>query len=143
MSLAVKVLSGFMEALLNGEIPDLSDSDTAIRCCLTTDVHTPVQNTDVLYSDISTYEITGTNYTVGGVLITGKAVSRVGRNIYFTFGSPIWSTATFTARWAWVYEVSSGTLIGFIDLESNRSVVAGVFSLQVDTDGFIVSEVAA
>jgi hypothetical protein len=148
MSLAVKVLSQFKEAQWKGLIPDMSDADTHVKCCLTTDAHTPVQNTDASYGDIVSYEITGTNYTAGGVIVTGKEITRIARDTYLKCDAPTWNTATFTARWAWFYysdpaDDADKVLIAYVDLESNQAVVAGTFSLQVDALGLIVDEAAA
>ena len=48
-------------------------------------------------------EISGTGYTAGGVTLTNKAVSTTGTTAHFDADDPTWTSASFTANGALIY----------------------------------------
>lgn len=89
-----------------------------------------------LYSDISANEIaggSGTGYTAGGITLTTPTVTQDNTNnlAYFDADDSVWSSATFTARYAVIYNSSvSNHLSACIDFGSDKSVSAGTFTIQ-------------
>ena len=51
----------------------------------------------------TTNEITGSGYTAGGVALSSKTVDTSGTTAYFDSADPSWTSATFTANGALIY----------------------------------------
>ena len=93
----------------------------------------------------TTGEITGTNYTAGGKVLTNLGVSAAGISAstgtgFTTFSNVTWSSATFTARGALIYNTTpsaNGTAntaltnpaVAILDFGSDKSVSAGDFTI--------------
>jgi hypothetical protein len=54
----------------------------------------------------ATGEVSGTNYTAGGVILTNVQVLLSGTTAYATFDNPAWTGVSFTARGALIYNTS-------------------------------------
>ncbi len=127
------------KSFLNKEVD--WDSD-AVKVLLLDDTYAPNRNTHRYLSDI-TGEITGTNYTAGGVTLSGKSVSydAAYAATILTAANPVWSTLTATFRYA-VFYVSTGSpstspLLCYVDYEENRSIVAQNLTLVLPSAGLI------
>ena len=89
---------------------------------------------DPTVSPTSTGEVstTGTNYTVGGNTLAGNAISSGGTTAWLTFSDSAWTTATFTARGALIYDSSkSNAAIAVLDFGSDKTATAGTFTVQM------------
>lgn len=85
--------------LLSGTI----DLDTdVIKVALVGSAYTPDATHDE-WADVSANEITGTNYTAGGVALTGKAVTLSGAVAKFDADDAQWPGLTATFRRAVIY----------------------------------------
>jgi hypothetical protein len=83
----------------------------------------------------STNEITGTGYTAGGVTITGVTVNSSGYTAYVSFNNPSWSSASFTARAALIYNSSKANRsIAVLDFGSNKTVSSNTFVITLPTN---------
>jgi hypothetical protein len=83
----------------------------------------------------STNEITGTGYTAGGVIITGVTVNSSGYTAYVSFNNPSWSSASFTARAALIYNSSKANRsIAVLDFGSNKTVSSNMFLITLPTN---------
>jgi hypothetical protein len=83
----------------------------------------------------STNEITGTGYTAGGVTITGVTVNSSGYTAYVSFNNPSWSSASFTARAALIYNSSKANRsIAVLDFGSNKTVSSNTFLITLPTN---------
>lgn len=138
MAVTAKFYSMLFESLLNKEI-DL-DADT-IKTMLCSSSYTPNQDTHRYKSDV-TSEITGTGYTAGGVSLTNITIAynSTTNTITIDADNAQWTTATFTARYAVIYDTSpSGDtarpLIGYVDFGADISVSAGTFTVAWDATG--------
>ena len=79
-------------------------------------------------------EITGTGYTAGGLVLTGASVALYGTTAIATFSNPSWTTATFTARGALIYNSSKANrAVAVLDFGSDKIVSAGTFTIQIPT----------
>lgn len=94
--------------------------------------------------DVSDNEISGTGYTAGGAALAGKAVTQ-GASTKWDAADVEWTSATFTAYHAVIYDDTVGTddLICSIDFGGAKSVSAGTFKIQWHVNGIITLATAA
>ena len=83
----------------------------------------------------TTNQISGTNYTAGGNTLANPAVGRTGSTSFVDFDDTSWTTATFTARFAQIYQSSGGAASGnnsvlVLDFGGNFTATAGTFTIQ-------------
>ena len=91
--------------------------------------------TTAIYS--VTNEVSGTGYTAGGATLAGFTVSISGDTAYIDWTTdPSWTTATFTAASALIYNSSvSNHAIAVIDFGGNFTATAGTFTVQLPAPG--------
>jgi hypothetical protein len=78
----------------------------------------------------TTNEITGTGYTAGGVTITGVSVNSSSYTAYVSFNNPSWTSATFTARAALIYNSSKANRsIAVLDFGADKTVSNNTFTI--------------
>jgi hypothetical protein len=74
------------------------------------------------------------NYTTGGNVLTGAAISSdnpSGTTAWLTFANSSWTTATFTAYGALIYDFTqSSAAIAVLDFGGAKTVTAGTFTVQ-------------
>jgi hypothetical protein len=116
------------------------DSDT-IKCMLTTSTYSPNQDTHRYKSDV-TNEVSGTGYTAGGVTLTGVVQSYTGATNVWAFDADdaSWTGASFTARYAVVYDSTPATdatrpLLTYVDFGGDQTVNGANFTVQWDAAG--------
>lgn len=143
MAVSTKVYASLAATLGNKEV-DL-DSDT-FKVMLCTSAYTPNQATHKYKSDVSG-EITGTGYTAGGVALS--SVTWVGSGNVWSFGCANiqWAAASFTARYAVIYDATPSTdatraLVAVIDFGADVTVTASTFQIN-PTGGVLFTETAA
>jgi hypothetical protein len=72
----------------------------------------------------TTNEVVGTGYTAGGIALTGVTINTDSNTstVYINFNNAVWSSATFTARCALIYNTSaSNASVAVIDFGSDKS----------------------
>ena len=75
-------------------------------------------------------EITGTGYTAGGVTLTNQQVATSGTTAYFDADDPTWTSASFTARGALLYNsTNSDKAIAVLDFGGDFTVSSGTFRI--------------
>lgn len=75
-------------------------------------------------------EITGTGYTAGGVTLTNQTVATSGTTAYFDADDPTWTSASFTARGALLYNsTNSDKAIAVLDFGGDFTVSSGTFRI--------------
>lgn len=68
-----------------------------------------------------TGEVSGTNYTAGGVILTNVQVLLSGTTSYATFDNPAWTGVSFTARGALIYNTSKANrAIAVLDFGADK-----------------------
>jgi len=141
-----KLYGNFLKQALNKEID--WDSDT-IKVALLTSSYTPNQDTHDYLDDVSSYEVTGTGYTTGGITLSSKTSTYDGTNnvVILDAADVTWSSSTITARYAVVYDDSgasaaSKALIGYVDFGSDQSSTNGNFTITWDSTGIVRITVA-
>lgn len=86
----------------------------------------------------TTNEITntsGTAYTAGGATLTVSQVpTSTSTTAWLSFGNPSWSTASFTAASALIYNSSQGNrAVCSLDFGGDKTVSSGTFTIQMPT----------
>ena len=75
-------------------------------------------------------EVSGTGYTSGGVTLTSTTVSTSGTTAFFDADDPTWTSATFTARGAIIYNASSSNkAVAVLDFGEDKIVTGGTFTV--------------
>lgn len=75
-------------------------------------------------------EVSGTGYTAGGETLTNQAVSTTGTTAHFDADDPTWTSASFTARGALIYNTSnSNKAIAILDFGGDFTVSSGTFKI--------------
>lgn len=124
MAITQAICKSFKQELLGGT-HDL-DTDT-LKVALYTSSAT-LDNTTTAYS--STNEISGTGYSAGGATLAGAAIALSGTTATLDFTDTAWSSATFTARGALIYNSSkSNKAIAVIDFGGDVGVSGGTFTI--------------
>ena len=78
----------------------------------------------------TTNEITGTGYTAGGVALSSKTVDTSGTTAYFDSADPSWTSATFTANGALIYnDTNSDKAIAVLAFGGDFTVAGGTFQI--------------
>ena len=82
----------------------------------------------------ATNEITGTGYTAGGETLTNVEPSSEGTVGYCTFSDIEWTSATFTANGALIYNASkSNAAVAVLAFGSDKSVASSTFKITFPT----------
>ena len=72
----------------------------------------------------------GNGYTTGGVALSNKAVSTSGTTAYFDADDPTWTSASFTARGALIYNDTNGDkAIAVLNFGGDFTVSSGTFRI--------------
>jgi hypothetical protein len=140
-----KLYGNFLAKALNKEVD--WDSDT-IKVALLSSSYTADQDAHDYFNDVSSFEISGTGYTTGGVTLTSKTITYDSANnvIVLDAADTTWSSSTLTARYAVIYDstgtASTSALIGYVDFGSDQSSTNGNFTITWDSTGIVRITVA-
>ena len=75
-------------------------------------------------------EVSGTGYTAGGVTLTSTTVSTTGTTAFFDADDPEFTSASFTARGALIYNsTNSDKAIAVLDFGGDFTVSSGTFKI--------------
>ena len=78
----------------------------------------------------TTNEISGTGYTAGGVTLGSKTVDTSGTTAYFDSADPSWTSASFTANGALIYnDTNSDKAIAVLAFGGDFTVAGGTFQI--------------
>lgn len=145
MAMSAKLYGALVTTLFTAGLNFSSDT---IKVSLHTSAYTPNQDTDDFFNDC-TNEVVGTGYTAGGATLGSKTLTYDGatNTLKIDGADTTWSTSTITAaRWAVIYKstgiASTSPLIGYINLDVDRSSVAGNFTLIYDATGIATATLA-
>ena len=131
MAITQAMCTSFKEDLFN-KLQDL-EADT-IKIALYTSSAT-LGATTTAYT--TTNEISGTGYTAGGVTLTSATVATSGTTAYVDFDNPEWTTATFTARGALIYNdtTAGDNSVAVLDFGGDFTVSSGTFRVVFPAPG--------
>jgi len=110
---------------------------TVVRAATTADVFKIAlySSTATLDSSTTVYsvtnEITGTGYSAGGKILTISPAPAVSSNTAFlSFSSAIWTSASFTAAGALIYNSSQGDkAVAVLSFGGNKTVTSNSFTI--------------
>jgi hypothetical protein len=75
-------------------------------------------------------EISGTGYSAGGETLTSTTVSTTGTTAFFDAADPTWTSASFTARGALIYNSTNGDkAIAVLNFGGDFTVSSGTFRI--------------
>tara|TARA_R100000479_G_scaffold172389_1_gene116958 strand:- start:836 stop:1252 length:417 start_codon:yes stop_codon:yes gene_type:complete len=124
MAITQAMCTSFKQELLNKE-HDL-DTDT-LKIALYTSSATLGASTTAY---ATTNEISGTGYSAGGNTLTGATIATSGTTAYVDFNDPEWTSASFTANGALIYNTSaSNKAIAVLAFGGDFTVAAGTFRI--------------
>ena len=85
----------------------------------------------------TTNEISGTGYSAGGVALTNSTVAASGTTAYVDFDNPEWTSATFTARGALIYNdtTAGDKSVAVLDFGGDFTVSSGTFRIVFPAPG--------
>ena len=84
----------------------------------------------------SSNEVSGTGYTATGVTLPSATVATSGTTAYFDAADPSWTSATFTARGALIFNASnSNKAIAVLDFGGDFTVAGGTFKITLPAAG--------
>ena len=131
MAITQAMCTSFKEDLFN-KLQDL-EADT-IKIALYTSSAT-LGATTTAYT--TTNEISGTGYTAGGVTLTSATVATSGTTAYVDFDNPEWTSATFTARGALIYNdtTAGDNSVAVLDFGGDFTVSSGTFRVVFPAPG--------
>ena len=131
MAITQAMCTSFKEDLFN-KLQDL-EADT-IKIALYTSAAT-LGATTTAYS--VTNEVVGTGYTAGGVTLTSATVATSGTTAYVDFDNPEWTSATFTARGALIYNdtTAGDNSVAVLDFGGDFTVSSGTFRVVFPAPG--------
>jgi len=129
MAITQAMCSSFKQQILLGE----HDLDTdVLKIALYVSAATLSASTTVY---TTSDEVVGAGYVAGGNTLAGATVTLSGTTAYVDFSDTTWSTATFTARGALIYNSSkSNKAIAVLDFGADKTVTAGDFTVQFPTN---------
>lgn len=92
----------------------------SVKCALVTSSYVPSQ-AHTAYSDVSAYEVSGGDYSVGGMTLTGKTIATSTNQLRLDAVDVAWSNLPVKPRYAIIYDAtnvtaSQRTLMGYMDL---------------------------
>ena len=141
MSITSAVCSSFKSELLSGKHDfDSSGGDTFKIAMFTSSASLDATTTDYSTSNEIT-NCSGTAYTAGGSALTNQGVTLSSTTAYTDFADVSWTSASFTANGAMIYNTTtdggSGTTdaICVIAFGGDKTVSSGTFTVQFPAAG--------
>lgn len=105
------------------------NTDT-FKVALLDPTYTPDLTGHTTWSSVSSHDITGINYTAGGLTLTGVTFTQVAANRALLAASGLtWTALTGTFHYAVVYNSTAGRLLGVTDFGEDRTYAAEDFQL--------------
>ncbi len=113
-------------------------ANDVLKVMLLADTYTPDKDHNVL-ADVSTHEISGTGYTAGGATLANVTVTEDDTNDRVTLDGDdvVWANATFTARYAVIYDdtPAGDPLWKLVDFGANVSASGADFTVAWAAEG--------
>ena len=86
---------------------------------------------DTALTSVSASQITGTNYTAGGMNLSLAAATTAAGDVIIgpSVANTSWTSASFTARYAVIYHVANNWLLGVVDFGQDETCSNGSFTI--------------
>ena len=128
------VCTSFKQELLVGEHNFTNGAD-AFKIALYTDSSTISVATPAYTASGETTNDAGTAYSAGGNTLVNVTPTTSGTTAYCDFSDTSWSTASFTARGALIYNSSdSNKAVCVLNFGGDKTSSAGTFTIQFPAD---------
>lgn len=115
------------------------DNDT-FKVALLTSSYTPDATHDT-YSDLTNEVADGSGYSTGGTTLSTVTWTESSGTVTLSAANPSWTSATFTARYAVVYDDTPADpakpLVCLFDFSTDQTVSNGTFTLQFNANGIL------
>tara|TARA_R100001129_G_scaffold132834_1_gene94322 strand:+ start:330 stop:782 length:453 start_codon:yes stop_codon:yes gene_type:complete len=139
MAITSAIASSFKQELLQGKHNfSASGGDTFKIALFTSDASLGASTTDYSTSNEIT-NTSGTAYTAGGATLTNSGVSLSSTTAFVDFADVSYTSATFTANGAMIYNTTTATGTGTTDavaiiaFGADKTVTSGTFTIQFPT----------
>jgi len=139
MAITSAICSSFKQELLQGKHNFSSSSGDTFKIALfTSSASLGAATTDYSTSNEIT-NTSGTAYTAGGASLTNSGVSLSSTTAFTDFSDVSYSSASFTANGALIYNTTTGTGTGTTDavaviaFGADKTVSSGTFTIQFPT----------
>jgi hypothetical protein len=129
MAISQAMATSFKVEILGGDFDFSSGTSQSFKIALYTNAAT-LGATTTAYSTAN--EVSGTNYTAGGNLLTiSQVATSTGTTAWLDFANVTWAASTITARGAVLYLNNAGTnpAIAVLDFGSDKTSTAGDFTI--------------
>ena len=141
--MASGIYDDFKEDLMDASV-NLSAGQDVLRVALMDNAHAFTASNSV-WANVLANEITGTNYTANGEILTyvgpGTGISVAANTATWDADDSTWLTATFTAYHAVIYDTSNASpansLVCSIDFGGAQAVAVGTFTIEWNSSGII------
>lgn len=134
------VYNHFKAKIMDGTI-DLDTDD--VRVALLTSNYTPDKDAHHYWDEVNANEVSGTGYTAGGQLLSGKAVTIDDTDDEGVFDADdvTWTNSSITARYAVVFkstsQASTSDLVCAFDFGSDKTSSSGDFTISWNDEGVL------
>lgn len=129
MTITQSLCESFIHELLQGQHDFTSDT---FKIALIKGSHSGTYDRDIEnYSELTTDEVSGGNYTAGGETMTATLTRDDAAGVaYVDFADVVWTNVTFDADGALIYNTSNGNAaVAVLDFVTTKSVSANDFTL--------------
>ena len=137
--MASGIYSAFKGDLMEKQVNLSGTLGDTIKVGLLSSAHTFTASNTV-WGNVSANEIinqSGSGYTADGATLANQSVT-TGTTTKFDGDDTAWTTSTFTAAHAVIYDLSNtSSLIASIDFGGDKTVSAGTFTIQWSGDGIL------
>ena len=141
MAITSAICSSFKQELLQGKHNFSSSSGDTFKIALfTSSASLGAATTDYSTSNEIT-NTSGTAYTAGGATLTNSGVALSSTTAFTDFSDVSFTSATFTANGAMIYNTTTGTdtsttdAVAIIAFGADKTVSSGTFTIQFPTAG--------
>ena len=133
MAITQALCTSFKSQLMTGTHNFTASTGNTFRIALYTSSAT-MSATTTAYS--STNEVSGTNYTATGNVLTNISPTTSSTTAFTDFSDTTWSTATITARGALIYNdtASGDPAVCVLDFGGDKTSTAGDFTIVFPAD---------
>jgi len=113
-------------------------TSSTVKCAVLKSAFSWNRRTQTTYSDVSSYEVSGTNYTAGGATVAGKTKTLDSTEDVFVFdcNDVTWTNVTWTdGRYLVFYFTSTGKIIGVFQSAEVMNPAGADVTFQVSVNG--------
>jgi hypothetical protein len=146
MAITAKLFCKAVLSMLNKEIDWAADTHKVALC---TSTFTPNQDTMDYYNDLTNELTTTGGYTAGGATLGSPTITLDADTniIKLDAADTTWSAATFTFRYAVIYDSTPGSdatnpIIGYVDFGADVGSTGADFTIQWNASGIFTFTVA-